>query len=473
MVKRYVLIFSISLLGTFSGLWIYYNCFDTVEKVFLEQESRVVQAAEKRFLLSDQLAATFASSAPTDFIYAANKSREAVVSVKSLKEMNGSNYKNTYSSSSGSGVLISPDGYIVTNHHVINDANSIEVMLNNNKIYKARLIGNDPSTDLAVIKIDTDHLPFLYFGNSDSLAIGEWVLAVGNPFRLQSTVTAGIVSAKARNINILEDFGIESFIQTDAAVNPGNSGGALVNTQGQLVGIIAAIMTYSGKYEGFSFAIPSNLTRKVITDIIEYGSVQRGWMGVSITNVKNDDALKLGLKDVNGVMIERVNKGGAADDAGLKSGDIIVYLNEFPVRGTPEFMEHLGRYRPGDQIKVTYQRKNKEFQVNVILRNQKNTFDLIAVRKDKVLQDMGLEVRDLDSEEKVKFGFGIYVVSIDRNSLIGDTNMEPGYIIQKCNGKVLEDANSLVEYLNSNKGLIELEGFYDSFPGEYTYTFNF
>ena len=473
MIKKHLFTIILAFFGAIGGMWVYYSYWNPIERVYLEQESKAKKVAENHILLSDQLSKTFLSSAPTDFILAAQKSREAVVSIKSLKEVNENSYRNTFASSSGSGVLISPDGYIVTNNHVIKDATSIEVMLNNNKLYKARLIGDDPSTDLAVVKIDTDPLPYMVFGNSDSLAIGEWVLAVGNPFRLQSTVTAGIVSAKARNINVLEDFGIESFIQTDAAVNPGNSGGALVNTQGQVVGIIAAIMTYSGKYEGFSFAIPSNLTRKVITDLIEYGTVQRGWMGVSINNLKNEDANMLGLSDAFGVLIERVNKGGAADDAGLKSGDVIISLNDLPVNSMPEFMEQLARYRPGDHIAVTFFRKKESNRVMVTLRNQRNTFDMIAIRKDKVLQDLGVEIRDLDSEERIKFGGGVFVVSIDKNSLIGQTNMEPGYIIQKLNGTDLNDSNMLIEFLHTHKGKIDLEGFYDNYPGEYTYTFDF
>ena len=274
MIKKYLPVVLLSFFSAFGGMYVFYNYFNPVKKIYVEQENRAIQTAERELLFSDRFNSSMRSAAPTDFVKAANESREAVVFIRSLKSIRDENYNNTFGAATGSGVIISKDGYIVTNNHVISKGSDIEVMLNDNKEYQAEIIGHDESTDLALLKIKADKdLPFLVFGNSDSLSIGEWVMAVGNPFRLQSTVTAGIVSAKARNINILENYGVESFIQTDAAVNPGNSGGALVNTRGELVGINAAIMTQSGNYEGFSFAIPANLARKVVKDLMEFGVV--------------------------------------------------------------------------------------------------------------------------------------------------------------------------------------------------------
>jgi Do/DeqQ family serine protease len=413
------------------------------------------------------------SSSPTDFISAADKGRPAVVFIRAIQKSGKTKVMGeNLGGSTGSGVIISKDGYIVTNNHVVEGSSKVEVMLNDNREYKAKLIGTDPTTDLAILKIEMTDLPFLTFGDSDSLRIGEWVVAIGNPFRLQSTVTAGIVSAKARNINILEQQGIESFIQTDAAVNPGNSGGALVNTAGDLVGINTAIMTYSGRYEGFSFAIPSNLAKKVIYDIIEFGAVQRGWLGVTIVNVDNDKADELGLKVVGGVYLDRVNNGEAASQAGLKRGDVIVGVNDIATLTTPEFMEQVGRFRPGDNIKLSYFRDGKKDIAEVVLRNQINSTDFVAIRKDKILTDLGFELRNLDKTEKKRLDTeGIYVVSVSRGSKIERTNMDPGYIITKVNEKPVRNVQDLIKQLEGHKGMVVLEGFYENYPGEFPYAF--
>lgn len=414
------------------------------------------------------------SAVPTDFIAAANSGTPAVVYIRSIQKAS----KNIIlgeqlNGATGSGVIISEDGYIATNNHVVKDAEEIEVMLNDNREFKAKLIGTDPNTDLALIRIEEHNLPFLQFGDSDSLSVGEWVLAIGNPFRLQSTVTAGIVSAKGRNINILEQQGIESFIQTDAAVNPGNSGGALVNTAGELIGINTAIMTYTGRYEGFSFAIPSNLAQKVIYDIKQFGAVQRGWLGITITNIDSKRANDLGLKTVGGVYVERLNKGEAAYDAGLKSGDVIISVNGVNTLTTPQFMEQIGRYRPGDAVILEYIRKKEKKEAEVTLRNQINSTDLVAVRKDKVLTNLGFELRDLDKDERDKFKTkGVYVVSVYRGSKIDRTNMGPGYIITKANDKAIGSVQELVDMLENHKGMVVLEGFYENYAGEFPYAFN-
>ncbi len=472
MVKKYIFISLISFFSALGGMLVFYHYFNPVKKIYIEREQKAIQTAQNTLLFSESLNEKFRSATPSDFIDAANKSRDAVVFIKALKEYDDPSYNNSFHAASGSGVIISEDGYIVTNNHVVDDAREVEVLLNDNKEFSAEVIGVDPSTDLALLKINQSSLPFLIFGNSDSLSVGEWVMAVGNPFRLQSTVTAGIVSAKARNINILENYGIESFIQTDAAVNPGNSGGALVNTRGELVGINAAIMTYSGKYEGFSFAIPSNLARKVITDLMEFGSVQRGWLGVTINDVNNDIAKDLKIKDVEGVYIDGITASGGADEAGLTKGDVMIEVNGIKTSSMPEFMEQIARYRPGDKVIIKYIRNNNTDLAEVILRNQLNSTDFIAVRKDKILQDLGFELRDLDSSEKIRLGNGIYVVSIDINSTIGNTNMDPGYIITHCNSKKVASVDELIQYLQTTNEQVVLEGFYENYPGDYPYTFS-
>lgn len=290
---------------------------------------------------------------PTDFVKTSAAATPAIVSIMSKAgEFAGSN---------GSGVIVSEDGYIITNHHVIDNGSTFQVTTNNKKTYTAKIVGSDPTTDLALIKIDAKNLPTVPFGNSDTVQVGEWVLAVGNPFNLTSTVTLGIVSAKARNINILrsEEYSVESFIQTDAVVNPGNSGGALVNARGELVGINAAILTETGSYEGYSFAIPANLVEKVIADLKEHGEVQRAILGIKIFDVNERIAKDYKLKEVTGVMIDDVYNKSSADDAGLKKGDVIISVNGKVTDSTPELQEQVARFRPGDKISISYIRNGK------------------------------------------------------------------------------------------------------------------
>jgi S1-C subfamily serine protease len=295
-------------------------------------------------------------------------------------------------------------------------------------------------------------------------------MAVGNPFRLQSTVTAGIVSAKGRNINILENQGIESFIQTDAAVNPGNSGGALVNTNGELVGINTAIMSQSGNYEGFSFAIPANLAKKVVSDLREYGYVQRGWLGVVLENIDNNRAKKLELPEISGVYISLVTKNGAAYDAGLQSGDVITRLNGKKLESLPKFMENIGIYKPGDKVEIEYYRDGVKRKTTAILRNHLNSLDLVVVRKDKVIIDLGFELREMDSFEKSRAkSEGIVVASVYKNSIIDNARIEPGFIITKVNNKKVTTVNELIKMITDYKGKLSLNGFYENYPGEFPY----
>lgn len=453
----------------------YHHLIQPEQRIFEQERSRAVLAAERDINFSHRFDQLYRSTTPTDFVSAASDSREAVVFIRSLTEIqSGSTINRDLSSSTGSGVIISRDGFIVTNHHVIEGADMVEVTLNNKKEYRAKVIGSDTETDLAVLKIESDNLPYLLFGNSDSLLIGEWVLAVGNPFRLQSTVTAGIVSAKARNIDVFENrSSIESFIQTDAAVNPGNSGGALINTKGELVGINTAILTVSGRYEGFSFAVPSNLTRKVVTDIMEFGAVQRGWMGVEIAGVTDNIAKEHGLKSVSGVLVSIVNRGSAAEDAGIMSGDVLLQVDLVKTNTIAEFMDQIGRHRPGDKIRITYIRSGKQESTEVTLKNQLNSTDFVAVRKDKALLDLGFELRDLSTAEVTNNkADGIMVVSVYQNSIVGKANIEPGYIITKINDNRVKDVQNLIELINNTNGDISLEGYYENYPGIFPYVFS-
>ncbi len=414
---------------------------------------------------------------PSNFTNAASRVTSAVVHIKSLTKSYDWWGGVNYASSSGSGVLVSSDGYIVTNNHVIEDATDLEVTLNDKRTFPAELIGTDPTTDLALIKIEGKGMPAVNFANSDEAKVGEWVLAIGNPFSLTSTVTAGIISAKARNIEILDDnYAIESFIQTDAAVNPGNSGGALVNTNGDLVGINTAIITKSGRYEGYSFAVPSNLVKKVISDLKDFGSVQRGLLNVLIDDVNETMKDELGLPSLDGVYIRVVNPGGAAADAGLKQGDVIVGINGRSVKSIPELQEIVGIYRPGDKLNLEFIRNKKKMQSEITLKDRYNSTDVNKkeARSSKDLMDLGFELRNLTSNESSKMKTeGVKVVSVIRNSKIDATNMEPGYIITKLNDNKVETVEELVDiYQGLKKGTkVMFEGFYEEYPDEYFYAF--
>jgi serine protease Do len=472
--KTLVSIILINVLITGFLFFGFYKVWVEPAKVLLEKQASPSFASNVELEWSGKLSKLFSESTKgPDFVGIAKEGIKGVVAVKSLVKKNINLNREVYEQNSGSGVIISSDGFIVTSNHVVEGASDLVVLLNDQREFKARLIGGDESTDIALLKIESNELPYLLFGDSDSLEVGEWVLAVGNPHKLQSTVTAGIVSAKGRNINILKNIGIESFIQTDAAVNSGNSGGALMNSSGLVIGINTAIISEGGGHEGFSFAIPVNLVRKVVNDIKEYGSVQRGWMGVELRNVDFEVAKELGLREVNGVLITLVIKGGAAYEAGLLTGDIIQQINGVKIKDMPQFMEKLGLYRPGDEVTVNFLRNDMAYSKKVMLKNQRNTTDIIAIRKDPVLVNLGLEIRNLDAVEKGKLNTnGVLVVSVMRNSIIGKTNLEPGFIITKYNNQKIESDNDLINMLKKYKGKVILEGFYENYPGEYPYTFD-
>jgi serine protease Do len=364
-------------------------------------------------------------------------------------------------------VIISADGYIATNNHVVKGAEKVEVTLEDKRSYAAEVIGTDPNTDLALLKIKESELPFLPFGNSSGVLVGEWVLAVGNPFNLTSTVTAGIVSAKGRSLNLLnEEFAIESFIQTDAAVNPGNSGGALINTSGQLVGINTAIASETGSYAGYSFAIPVNIVRKVMEDLREYGKVQRGIIGVQIRNINSDMAEEYGLASLDGAFVTGTIAGGAASAAGIKPGDVITKVNATPVRGSAELQEEIGTYRPGEKVKLTVVRAGETILLDVILRNQEGKTSMSEVRAETPetpetasLGRLGAEMETLSPQDKTDLGLesGVKVRRLGPGKL-RDAGLEEGFVITRVNKKFVEDPKEVERIVTESEGGILIEG---------------
>ena len=422
------------------------------------------------------------------FTKAAESTVNSVVHIKTLSEERIPNdpfYQFFYGqrppqmqAGSGSGVIISGDGYIVTNNHVIDRADKIEVVLNDKRSYVGEVIGKDPTTDLALVKINAKDLPSISYGNSDGVKIGEWVLAVGNPFNLTSTVTAGIVSAKGRNINILENdpshgmFPIESFIQTDAAVNPGNSGGALVNAEGQLVGINAAIASTTGSFAGYSFAIPVNIVKKVVADLVEYGAVQRAFIGVSIRDIDASFANQNGLKTLNGVYVNGLTDGGAAEEAGLKTGDVIVKINENNVRNVAELQEQIGKYRPADKVDVTIERNGKLSLVSVVLKNKDGNLGMIKKEEKETVNTsaLGAVFDALEKEDCKKFNItgGLKISSLSAGKLAA-AGIREGFIITAIDNKKITSVDELNQVLKNKNGGTLIQGIYPNSPGKTFY----
>lgn len=372
----------------------------------------------------------------------------------------------------GSGVIINNEGYIVTNNHVIANADDIEVTLQDNRNYKATVIGTDPSTDLALIQIKEENLSYLPIVNSDNVKVGEWVLAVGNPFNLNSTVTAGIVSAKSRNINILRDqYAIESFIQTDAAINPGNSGGALVNLQGGLIGINTAIASPTGAYAGYGFAVPSNIVSKVIEDLMKYGVVQRGYLGVTIRGVDGNLAKEKDLDVTSGVYVDSVTENSAALEAGLKEGDVILEVDGNIVETAPELQEIIARHRPGDEVKIKVNRKGKELDFNITLRNREGETNFLAKDRKEIFNILGADFEEIDRDtaKKLDIEGGVKVTKLYPGKLLKYTEIREGLIVTKIDGKVVKTVEDLSRILENKKGGVLIEGVYEDIPGTYYY----
>ena len=406
-----------------------------------------------------------------NFVEAATKSRPAVVFVQSTTQGADQNlygwdmFFNFYSNpgpvvQSGSGVIISSDGYIVTNNHVVKDADKLEVqLLNHKKSYPAKVIGTDPSSDLALLKIEAKNLPVIEFANSDSLQVGDWVVAVGNPFNLTSTVTSGIVSAKGRNINIVKNnFPIESFIQTDAAINPGNSGGALVDLKGNLVGINTAILSQTGSYAGLGFAIPSNIVKKVIDDLKQYGMVQRAFIEADIIDIDDQLATEIGKEDIQGIYVKKVFENSDAANSGLKEGDVIIKANSVAVSSRSIFDEQLAYLRPGDKISLQIIRGDKFINLDLKATNSDGNPEF--GKDNTVLSDkLGASFSNITKREKELYGidYGVKITNV-KKGVIAQLGLTDGFIIMLVNSQKFETAAKLVETLENTRGWLMIKG---------------
>ena len=378
----------------------------------------------------------------------------------------------------GSGVIISEDGYIVTNNHVIADADDIEVTLFDNRIYKARVIGTDPTTDIALIQVKEKNLPTLSFVDSDKLKIGEWVVAVGNPLNLNSTVTAGIVSAKGRSINILEDrYRIESFIQTDAVINRGNSGGALVDLQGNLVGINTAIASPNGFYTGYGFAVPSNLVSKVVEDLLEFGVVQRGVLGIIISNIDGNRAKELDLSVNVGVRVDSLIEEGAAKEGGVRQGDVILSVNGQDIKSVPELQELIALQRPGDKVALKVLREGKEKDLSLVLKKLGSGNARVSVAESDVniLDKLGAEFETYPAEKAeeldIEGGGAVMLKRLTAGKLKNQTSIQEGFIITKLDNQRVHSVEEFMELLSRKSGGVMLEGMYEDRPGIHYYAF--
>jgi len=405
-----------------------------------------------------------------NFVEAAERSVHAVVHVKTRYESDDTQRqlldllfgdlsdgsKQQITQASGSGVIVSSDGYIVTNLHVIDKSSRIEVVLNDKRTFDAKIIGTDPSTDIALLKVDATQLPFLTYGNSDELRVGEWVLAVGNPFNLTSTVTAGIVSAKARNINAVSSkYAIESFIQTDAAVNPGNSGGALVNQNGDLVGINTAIATKTGYFTGYSFAVPVSMVKKIVADIIEYGTVQRAVLGVNIVDIDAELAKEKSIDVMEGVYVAGLTEEGAAKDAGMEEGDIILKVNDIKVNNISELQEQINKYSPGDKVNITVKRNKEDVLVTTILKNKYGSIRIHNSSKP-VLGAVFEELSESDLT-KLKIAHGVKVIELNAGKML-KAGIQEGFVITFINREAVRKSQDVQDIISSSQGGIYIEG---------------
>jgi len=466
----------------------------TIEHISTPKAQRVLYAANENGEIK-----------PLDFTKTTEKVLDAVVHIKSLKKSNGNYYyrelnpfedffrgspfgeffeRRSYPNQpnekkeerkiqpmpqvgTGSGVVINESGYIITNNHVIENADEIEVTLHDNSSYKASVVGTDPSTDLALLQIKADNLTPLSLVNSDDVNIGEWVLAIGNPFSLNSTVTAGIVSAKARNININRDrFAVESFIQTDAAINPGNSGGALVNLNGDLIGINTAIASRTGTYNGYGFAVPSNIVSKVVEDLLKYGAVQRGMLGVSIATMNGTLAKEKDIELTQGVYVAQVNEDSAADKAGIEQGDVITEVDGKSVKSSPELQELIAQKRPGDEVEVTYLRNGKEKIANVTLKSKTGSTKVKKKEHSELINMLGADFETIDKKtaKKLDIDGGVKVTELYAGKLRRNTDMKEGFIITKVGDQKIKDVDDLMKALENKNGGVLIEGVYEDLP---------
>ena len=475
----------VSMMLMLAGLLMAASCGNLTQKQNQEEpaneEQQPVSEVEQVQQPQVQRTAFLPSANTPDFVDAAEHSVDAVVHIMTKVVRQSNTYDDFFGAllgqiygypgqtrsntqvAYGSGVVLTPDGYIVTNNHVVEGADEVEVTFNNKVKKTATIIGTDPTTDLALIKVEASDLDYLVFGDSDNVRIGEWVLAVGNPFNLTSTVTAGIVSAKARDLSILgEGTSVESFIQTDAAVNPGNSGGALVNTKGELIGINAAIASHTGSYEGYSFAIPSNIVRKVVDDLLLYGQTQRGYLGVQIAELTAELAEKKGLEDVEGVYVAEVTQDGAAQQAGMKDGDVITAINGKKVNTKTQLMETVRQYRPGDKVEVEVNRHGSHHTYTLTLLNEAGNMEVVKKGDAFYNAEFGLMLQPIDNNEMARLNTksGLKIVEI-RNGRFMGSGVPVDFVITKVNGYAVGSQTDLENALKSSRNRrTTIEGIY-------------
>lgn len=454
------------------------------------KETQAVPVPTKSVIQEDmKVFPTAVGGSNVDFRQAAEQALNAVVHIKSIQTYTSrrrsvyeqlfglSRPNNRQNVATGSGVIISPEGHIVTNNHVIEGADELEVTLYDNRTFPATVIGTDPTTDLGLIRIDDPNLTFINFADSDEAMVGQWVLAVGNPFSLTSTATAGIISAIGRDLQIIEDqdqMAIESFIQTDAAVNPGNSGGALVDLNGNLLGINTAIASPTGTYAGYAFAVPSNIVRKVVEDLVEYGKVQRAFLGVkNYINLDSETAKQLDLNKAEGVVLLELNDNGGAAKAGVKARDVVIAVDGNPVKTSAKMLEMIARKRPGEDVRISVLRDGIRKEFTVILTDQLGRTEVNSTMRSDVLNELGLVLEDVSSYDLSRYGaeYGVLVFRLNAGIVKRDTDMRAGFVIMEANGQKVTNAEDLTKALESINGQIKVTGFYPG--GRYIQEFTF
>jgi Do/DeqQ family serine protease len=474
--KRIAGLFLVALFGSISGVLLYKGFLEKKHYIYNNRTPSVFSKLDHEYENPDAF---------PNFVKATETARPAVVHIQSTFPGSGSGGANLFKDlfgddnfdhkqtpegiASGSGVIISETGYITTNNHVVEGASEVNVTLVDNRSFKAKVIGTDPSTDLALLKIEGEELPFIQMGNSDEVKVGEWVLAIGNPMELNSTVTAGIVSAKARDIRLLDNqYRIESFIQTDAVVNRGNSGGALVNTKGELIGINTAIASRTGFYAGYSFAVPAAIVKKVMEDLLKFGEVRRGILGIKIASVNAELAEKEDLAVLQGAFVESIGDDSGAKEGGLKEKDVIIAVNDLPVSSSSELQEYIGRYRPDDNVKVKVLRGDKEMVLTVKLKKIDEKTETFASRgtekgtpKDKKEEIGEMKFRTLSPSEKTDLEISSGIVIESPGSKLSKGGVKSGFVVTKINGKPVSSISSLEKELESSHGMIRLEGMYE------------
>jgi serine protease Do len=497
-IKQVAAIMLISASTAVGSMWAYNK--------ILQHDTYVYQAQQAQASTNSKIPSNYAkfdgttgvANAPIDFTAAASAAIPATVHIKTKTNAVATNnlpsHRNPFSDlfgdgfddlfgdrnrslpqmASGSGAVISEDGYIVTNNHVIEGADDINVTLSNQKSFKAKLVATDPSSDLAIIKIEAKGLPFLLYGNSDEAQVGQWVLAVGYPLTLEATVTAGIISAKGRTLDInrrQSKSPVESFIQTDAAVNPGNSGGPLITTDGKLIGINSAIASPTGSYAGYSFTIPVNIVKKVTADLMKFGTVQRAYLGINYapSNLSDDVKKQNNIKDGEGVYVTGVTADGGAKAAGIKEGDFIVKINDNAIRSGADLVGQIAIYRPGDKIKVTYVHEGKESTTDVLLKNSSGNTDLV---KTSVLDKLG-EFETISKKDATEYNIksGVRIKSLNEKGPLAKTRIEDNYVITKVNGVDIATVDDLKKEIEKNSnGTLRLDGVYPGYEGNFTIT---